>query len=110
MHDANETETLEAITSSSGDAGGRGGRWFRSSGGGRARDPLGGGGPQGARGQTRGLGGRSGAGLGDHRDAAPALAWPGRILIAKPFRSYLPAVNEVSVVEFYPALRVNGRG
>jgi hypothetical protein len=26
----------------------------------------------------------------------PAQAWPGRIMIAKPFRSYLPAVNEVS--------------
>jgi hypothetical protein len=58
--------------------------------------PLGGGGPQGARGQTHGLGGRSGAGLGDHLDAAPAQAWPGRIVIAKPFRSYLPAVNEMS--------------
>jgi hypothetical protein len=42
------------------------------------------------------LWGRSGAGLGDHRDAAPAQAWPGRIVIAKPFRSYLPAVNEMS--------------
>jgi len=34
--------------------------------------------------------------LGDHRDAAPAQAWPSRIVIAKPFRSYLPAVNEMS--------------
>jgi hypothetical protein len=40
--------------------------------------------------------GRSGAGWGDHLDAAPAQAWPGRIVIAKPFRSYLPAVNEMS--------------
>jgi len=32
--------------------------------------------------------------VGDHLDAAPAQAWPGRVMIAKPVQSYSPAVNK----------------
>jgi hypothetical protein len=47
--------------------------------------------------QASGLRLRKGAAPeGGHLDAAPAQAWPGRIMIAKPYRSYLPAVNEIS--------------
>jgi hypothetical protein len=48
-------------------------------------------------------------GWGTLLDAAPARLGPaGSDRQAR--RSYAAVVNEVSVVEFYPALRVNGRG
>jgi hypothetical protein len=46
---------------------------------------------------------RSGAGLGDHLDAAPHLGLAGRIEIAKPVRSYLPAISEMSVAGWQSA-------
>jgi hypothetical protein len=48
--------------------------------------------------------------VGDRLDAAPCSAWSSRIVIAKLVDATRGQVNEVSVVEFYPALRVNGRG
>jgi hypothetical protein len=56
-------------------------------------------------------GGRAAPGWGTLLDAAPLSGLAGRIVIviAKAVGSYAAAVNEVSVVEFYPALRVNGR-
>ena len=41
--------------------------------------------------------GRSGARWGDHLDAAPRSAWPGRVMIAKLVDPYAAAVNEVSL-------------
>jgi hypothetical protein len=37
--------------------------------------------------------------LADHLDAAPHLGLAGLIEIAKPVRSYLPAINEISVAD-----------
>ena len=99
---------LKAASGAAG-AGGRGERWFRSIGGVRAPNP-----PLEAQIQAvsaaRRGGRRSGAGLGDYsrRRSPLGLVRPDRDRQAR--RSYAAAVNEVSVVEFYPAMRVNGRG
>jgi hypothetical protein len=47
--------------------------------------------------------GRSGARWGDHLDAAPRSAWPGRVMIAKLVDPYAAAVNEVSLGKIGPS-------
>ena len=50
--------------------------------------------------------------MGDYsrRRSPRRLGRTGTVQTPSPTKSYAVAVNEVSVVEFYPALRVNGRG
>ena len=60
--------------------------------------------------RCNGLPGRPGCSpkLGDHLDAAPAQAWPGRIMIAKPVRSYAP-VGQQNVITGDTAANLPGR-
>jgi hypothetical protein len=84
-------------------AGERGGRWFRSGGAGRTLDPT-----------TAGA--CAGGGLKERRRVGGSSRRRSLLGLVRPdhdrqaMRSYAPVVNEVSVVEFCPALRVNGRG